>query len=241
MKQDTELAVVQDTSLPAQMMTVIARASGDPNVDVQKMQALLDMQKDIMATQSKIEYDAAMARVQELLPVVRKDGVIDLGSKGSIKYAKLEDIQTVVNPILHAEGFSTKYEERIIEGGALKEVRCIISRGGHSDSACAFVPVSDPGPGRSSIAQSMGSANTYGKRRALVNMLNIQIEGDDDDGTGASTAPITEDQVRDILRRIEETGANQGKFLAYLSVGAIEDIRQGDYIRAVDALERKRK
>ena len=232
-----QLAPINEAAEP-NVLGIIASAARYPSVDVAKMQALLTMHQEITREQRKAEHHAALARVQAQIPAVRKDGTIEMGAKGRIKFAKFEDIQFLLKPLLSAEGFSTSYDEQVIEGG-LKRVTVTLSRGGHSESCSTHVPLEDSGPGRNK-AQGMLSANSYGKRRALVNMLDITMEGEDDDGAGG-LEPITAGQALDIELGLEETGSDTERFLKHMGVDAIGKILTHDFKKAMNAIDTKRK
>src|SRR4051812_49412858 len=90
------------------MLSIIARAASDPNVDVAKMQALLDMQRQIMAEQARAEFNEAFSRLN--LPRIPKLGIVDRGSgRGKFPYARWEDIDAKIRPLLAAEGFALSF------------------------------------------------------------------------------------------------------------------------------------
>ena len=234
------LAVKEETAVqPTNMLQVIAEAVNNPDLDVEKMERLLAMHERITAEQRRQSYQDALSRVQHAIPRVSKDGLIPKGG-GGIPFARFEDIQAVTRPLLKDEGFSTNYHEEIVEGmPGIKRVTVTLSRGGYSESCSTFVPIEDAGPGRNK-AQAMVSANSYGKRRALVNILDITMEGEDDDGEGG-LEPISEEQVLDLQSMIDELKANQDGFLKYMGVASLAEILTKDYQRAVNALETKRR
>lgn len=68
--------------------------------------------------------------------------------------------------------------------------------------------------------------------------LDSQVIANED--TGADE-PISAEQL-DLLRQgIEETGTDIERFCRYMGIEAIPDLRQRDFIRAVDAIDAKRK
>lgn len=218
----------------------IERVARDPSVNVENMERIFALQERLLAIHRKQEFDEALARIQDQIPPVKKDGVIPLKNGEKIKFAKFESIQKIVKPMLRAEGFTTTYTEEIpADNPAVKRVVITLSRGGHSHSCAAFVPVSDPGPARSA-AQSMTSATSQGRRRAYVNILDITMEGEDDDGAGG-LEPITEQQVLDLETALTDSKSNRVKFLRWMGVESLSEILTRDYDRAMRALENKRK
>ncbi len=53
---------------PNNMLAVIERASRSPEVDVEKMRALLDMQKELVRYQAEMAFNADFAAMQSDLP-----------------------------------------------------------------------------------------------------------------------------------------------------------------------------
>lgn len=104
------------------MMAVIAKAAADPNTDIAKMQALLDMQERIMKKQAEIDFSAAMSRLSGKLAEVkirRKNSVSYKKGEEAFKFATYEAIDAAIRPLLAEEGFSLSFtsEPRQGDGG----------------------------------------------------------------------------------------------------------------------------
>lgn len=241
----TELAAQEarqaiDRSLPqdASILSVIAEAARDPRVDVDKLERLLALKEREDAKAAERAFTDAMKRVKPLLPRIKKNGVIQLGAKGSLAYAKYEDIHAAVMPLLHENGFTVSYSSELAGQGLLKVVVTVKHILGHSDTGVAFVPLIDESGAKNKI-QGHGSALSYGKRYALCDYLDIVTEGQDTDGTFTSTEPINEHQTNVILRLLTATRSPEAGFLKYMKVDCVADIMQRDYKKAVTALEDK--
>lgn len=167
------------------LLSVISRAAADPAVDVMKMESLLRLQREVMKDAAAAEFNAAYTRLTDRIPAVKKNGTIALGAGRSVAFARWEDINVVIQPLLRAEGFGLTYttrqeDTRIVVIGKLVHIQ------GHSISAELAVPP-DTGPGRNPL-QAIGSAIAYGKRYVTEMLLNIVREGQDDDGAGGAPA-----------------------------------------------------
>ena len=77
------------------IIQVIERAALNPDVDIDKMERLLQMQERVMDRQAMMAYSAAMAAMQTELPSIEERGQTNNGC-----YATLEDIVDTVRPIL---------------------------------------------------------------------------------------------------------------------------------------------
>ena len=243
---DLEQTPGEMVQTPGMMLDVIREAASNPDTDVAKMRELLAMAKELEAERRKIEFQKALSSVQEQIPVIPRDGIIPLKTKsgenkGTLTYAKFEDIQGIVKPLLRKAGFTTTYDEQRVDDN-VKQVTITLSRDGHSESFKTFVPWSDPGPGRNST-QAMVSASSYARRRALVYALDISVEGEDNDGAGDLTR-ITDEQALEIEDLIVDAGADRDMFLVWLRqscrVDLVKDILARDFNRVVRMLKRKR-
>ena len=76
LKTETDVAVVTD--MAGGLLEVIARAARDPNVDIDKMERLLEMQERVHARNAKAAYYSALAEMQPSLPaIVERGGIKD--------------------------------------------------------------------------------------------------------------------------------------------------------------------
>lgn len=237
--ESREIATVEPAGglLPA-----IISAAKDPAVDVSKLRALLEMQERLEEREARREFIAAFARLSQDLPRVKKNGTIDLGkdkagaARGSIAFARWEDMDTAIRPLMVREGFTLSFDSAIRagEGGGLVVTGTLMHRDGHTRTASMPLPL-DSGPGRNNL-QAGGSTLSYGKRYCAEMLLNIVREGQDDDGKLGGTRFITADQVEELRKYIEATGTTEGSFLQHFEVAAIENIEVAAYAPARNML-----
>lgn len=227
-------------STPAtSMLDVIARASTDPRCDVGKMQALLNMQRELIADQARAEFNEAMARLQPDLPRIPKRGVVDRGpGKGRFPYGKWEDIDALIRPLLTREGFSLSYNTEQRDGGIIV-TGSLRHRAGHVETASLGPLPADTSGGKNPV-QALGSTAAYGKRYTTTMLLNLTFEGEDDDGQGGEDEFITEQQGRDIARLLQETDSNVERFLHHMKVHETSALRQSQYQHAIGMLKSKK-
>ncbi len=189
-KQEEGGAVVDySTSL----MQVIASAARDPNVDIDKMERLLQMQERVQARDAEIAFSEAMATMQPLLPVITKRGQIVHSGKVISDFAEWSDIGKAITPVMAEHGFSLSFTPSQNPDGKPAVTATVRHRGGHKESASLSLPLDTSGA--KNAVQAVGSSLSYGKRYTAVLLLNIQIEGEDDDGSAAApmiqhTAPL---------------------------------------------------
>ena len=222
------------------IMEIIAAVAAKPDADVAKMRELLALRLDIERRDAEIAFNQAMARLQPRLPRVKKNGSIDFGGgKPAMKFARWEDIDTAIRPLLTEEGFSLSFTAQPAPAGVL--MTCTISHiQGHSKSSQMQLPP-DTGPGRNAL-QAIGSAHSYGKRYLTLDMLNIITEGEDSDGGKAY--PLTAEQlnnVRSMVDACEMKGQRLKEFLVYAEAKSLEAIQQHRYEGLMQALRKEQR
>ena len=174
------------------LIELIARAASDPAIDLQKMQQLLEMQERIMAKRAEVAFNEAVACVNEVDLRVAKNGTASLGGKGNYRFAKWEDMDAVIRPLLRDNGLRLSFDTELRPEGGVFVHGWLTHRDGHKIKASILLPV-DTGPGRNPL-QQMGSTTAYGKRYVTEMLLNIVREDADDDGRAGGTAYARQDQ-----------------------------------------------
>lgn len=219
------------------ILAVIERATRDPSVDVDKMERLLGMYERVSARDAKAAYIAALANVQLDLPTITERGEIKIGSGPGQKYAKWEDINDAIKPILKQHGFALSFRTGA-EDAKIKVTGVLSHIGGHSEETSIYLP-SDTSGSKNAV-QAVGSSTSYGKRYTTIALLNITSRGEDDDGHGAGTGElISEEQAESILDRLNACGADIPVYCKYMGVPSVKDIPKKQYSRALAAIAKK--
>lgn len=231
-------AVVEAPAEASSILMVIERASRSPDVDIDKMQRLLDMHTSIMERQAKTAYAAALARMQPELPIVaERGGIKDRNGNVQSRYALWEDIVGVITPVLAKHGFALSFRTKVDNASVI--VTGVLSHeAGHSEETSLPLPFDQSGS--KNAVQAVGSSVSYGKRYTAGALLNLRTGETDDDGRSAGSQYITPEQAADIEALIDEVGANRDGFLKYLRVPSVDQIPSASFRAAVAALEAKR-
>lgn len=219
------------------MLTVIERVAADPNSDVAKLEKMLDMQERIIAKQAEMDFNAAMTRLQKVLPTIHQSAEIKHGEKLIAKYAKYEDIDSQIRPFYSAEGFSLSFNSQRQSDGTVIYYGTVAHESGHSRTAEIVLPT-DTGPGRNAV-QAQGSTLSYAKRYLVMMLLNLVTTNEDDDGRGSSVKPATNDMVAELEELIVKAKADRQKFLEHFKASEVSDLSSNDYSRAVTMLKSK--
>ncbi len=251
-KVTTKNAVVIRDNLPPapNMMQVIARAAADPRVDVEKMERLLAMQERLMVTEAKAKFTEEFVRLQSALPVMEQNGRITIYKKDAPKtaanlvqstpYAKWEDINDVLKPILKEHGFALSFKTDNAPDGKLI-VTGILKHGTYQEESTLTLPF-DVGGSKNNV-QAVGSAVTDGKRdvaTALINLGTRFVEDQDDDAMASGQAQaISKDQLTELIERCEKLNVDKIKFCNHLKIDALALLPVSRFGEANAALDQK--
>lgn len=204
------------------MQTFIERGVTAENVAA--MKELVGLQERMNEKQAEREFAAAFVQLQSEMPKVTATKPVP-GKDGSIRYhyAPFEEIMKQVQPLLTRHGFTVTFDTRFIDGGRCVSVCTLMHTGGHSRSN-EFAARVGHGPPHASEAQADGAAQTYSKRFALCNALNIVVSGMDDDARSEGGF-ITAEQAAELRRRVKATNTSEVKFLGFAQAATFEEIR----------------
>lgn len=245
-RPSTDVALHQPKdALPQQtknVLQIIAEAAANPAVNPENMRALLDMQKEIVAEERKQTFDAAFIALQAELPVINKDGKIEIRKDGKVQqktpYASFENIMDAIQPLLTKHGFGLSFEtasagERLLVRGHLI---------GHGHERHTEFPLPAESSGSKNPVQGWGSTLSYGKRYCTVALLNIRSRALDDSDTdgfpgdfkrakggGLSEAPkkaetLTPDEAAALRDVMDDCAVPVPKFCQHFGIAKIADL-----------------
>jgi len=260
----TAAARVVPMTDPTQIMALIADVAKTPGIDPDRLDKLLALQERIMDRNAKAAFDQAMAQMQPHLPVIDRKGRIIVREKDkntgertgkelqNTPYAKWEDINEAMTPVLSQFGFAQTFR---VEGGAgsTVAVTTILSHeAGHREQTTIILPHDSTGSKNS--VQAIGSAISYGKRYGSGALLNFTTRGEDDDGKTAGGGPVvvgdplTDEEFMQLNELIEAAGApkdGDGGLIAYLNrtrpknhpvLAKLNDLPRSRFKEAVDVV-----
>src|SRR5690625_1239612 len=157
----------------ASVMAVIERAATNPEVDVDKMEKLLAMHERMQERQAIAAFTEAFSDMQDELPAIEKRG----NANGRYTFAKWEDINEVVKPILKKHGFTLSFRMDTINGISVTGV--LSHKAGHSEQTT--ITLQPDTSGNKNAVQSVASRVQYGKRYAAGGWRNWTSYGEDAD------------------------------------------------------------
>lgn len=177
-----ELAQVEPINQSNNVLAVISRAATNPDVDIGKMERLLDMQERVMAKEAEMAFYSDMSELQDAMPTIKKEGQIAVKGTVRSRYARFEDILGQTKGLLKKYGFSVSFKSNFVDG-ELEITGTLSHRQGHHESTTMRLPFDSSGSKNN--VQAIGSSVSYGKRYVYCMLLNINITEDDDDGQAA--------------------------------------------------------
>jgi hypothetical protein len=192
------------------ILSMIERVATDPNADIEKLEKMLDMQERVLNRESEMEYNAAMSALQAEMPTIHKGG-----KAHNSTYARYEDINAAIKPLLARNGFSVSFRSDF--NNNMLEVKGIIAhKSGHREETTMCLPYDTSGS-KNGI-QAIGSSVTYGKRYVLCMLFNIATSDDDD--ANYSSSPLEE--ISQLLGKSSK--ACRDAFFTKCQVDKVDDI-----------------
>ena len=201
-----EIAIVEDGK---NVIALIGKLAENPDVDVEKMAKLVEMQEHIYDKQAEIAYSNAMRELQQEIPTIQ---ALSKNPQTHSKYAKLEHINKIITPLYTKHGFSLSFgmAECPIENW-FRTTCTIRHKLGHSVKEFIDLPLDDTGIKGSTNktpVHATGSSNSYARRYLTVMVFNLTISGEDVDGnlpkdkTEQELIEGGQIEVNDLLRKL---------------------------------------
>lgn len=236
--ENTSVAVAPAaTSSTGHLLNIIALAAQNKDVDVDKLTALLALQERVLAKEAEANFNQALSIMSADLPRVQRNGTVDLGGgKGGYKFAKWEDMDTVLRPRMNRHGFTLSFDTAVKEGGGAIILGTLLHSGGHSRTVS--IPLAlDAGAGRNNL-QAMGSTLSYGKRYCAEMLFNIVRTDEDDDAVRGGMAFLNADEVEELSALVHATQTDVKAMLDGLKIKSlhISDVQGKDFQKIRTAL-----
>ena len=194
-------AVVNES---ATVLQIIERAARDPSVDINKMERLLAMHKEMMDRSAEKAFNAAMAECQREIRQVAPDAD---NPQTRSKYATYAKLDSVLRPVYTKHGFALSFGEATCEKPDTVRVTCIVSHvDGHSRTYHRDMPADGKGAKGGDVmtkTHAAGAAGSYGARYLLKGIFNVAIGEYDNDGN-ASSSQLDDDTFASFLKAIDE-------------------------------------
>jgi len=190
----TAVATV-DYSSDALMAQVINQPDSENKLAI--LEKLIDLRNREIDRQAKLDFEDNFAKLRKALEPVTRNKVNDFLKS---KYATLDEMQDVCDPIIHEHGFSYSWREEPSDGG--KIVTMDITGYGHTRSNSFFCP-SITGNKGVNVLQEQGIMSSYGQRYTFKAGFGIRTKDADTDGQ------VTIDETMDSYRENIENASDE--------------------------------
>lgn len=220
----------KELSIQAALLQIVQRTDIDP----ERLEKFLDLQIKMEERQAEQALNKALSLFQLECPIITKTK-----RAHNSNYAPYDEIKHVIKPIAEKHGLSWSFSV----ADKSKEEKQITVTVRHKDGASFqsnySFPSMDDG-GKMNNSQRTRSANSYAKRTALENALDIVSADEDDDARRAVDSPITKDQIKEIVAMLNATKSDEQKFLNFMKVNDLGELTEFEGKKAISALKQKR-
>lgn len=248
-----EIVPSGDAPGPANLLAALVALAQNPSVQPETVAAWAAIRRDMEIDEARAQFAKAFMLLEAKLPRVKKNGVVEYpvnknqpdGPKvKAFNYARWEDIDAAIRPLLREHGFVLTFNSRprTGDGGGVVVIGKLKHWRGHEEVA-EFALGLDTSGGKSSM-QGYASSTSFGQRYCAKLLLNLVFEGEDDDAQKGSLSFINEDQQAEIIELVKATNTNPEAFFALMcgpEVRSYTEIESRDFVRLKNALLAKSK
>jgi hypothetical protein len=232
-----------DPAMPS-LLNFVALAVRDPDIKIDKLEALLRMQREIIADDARLQFHRAMSAVQgEMQPVLRDA----TNTQTNSRYARLETIDAVMRPIYSRHGFSLSFNSEPVEGANIRIACEVAHSAGHSKMYHLEAALDTAGPQgklNKTPLHGLGSSVSYLRRYLTCMIFHVVLANEDNDGnrqrndTPDTPGFLTHSQCMDLKALMRETHTIEARFLAAMCPAAkvIAEAPATDFPRLKNAL-----
>jgi len=231
------------TAAPMTVTDQLLSMAIDKNLDIDKLERLMEMKEREEQKTAYAAFVVAISEFQAHCPTVKKTGTVkDKNGRQLYTYPRFDDIMRTIRPHLDKNSLSIRFSSDIADGQV--KVHCMVSHsGGHTDDSYFSCPIEASMAGGANASQRTASANSFAKRYAAMNALNIAGSDFDDDGgsLGADIPTITEHQMVELQDHMDALEVDEAGFFNYLQINKLENLPAASWPKAMSAIERKQK
>lgn len=238
LKTESAVMPAEAAAGSAAVLQMIERVALNPNADIDKLERLLTMRRDIEAQQAEQAFNAAMRAAQSEMGRIAADAK---NTQTNSRYATYEKLDRVLRPIYTKHGFSLSFDEGDSDKPDHIRVLCRVAHdAGHTHIYRKDMPADGKGAKGGDVmtkTHAAGAAASYGARYLLKGIFNVAIGEEDKDGNDpAPPKTITEDQIGELIALLDSVGAPLDGFLNWAKLERLADMPAKDYAKAVNAI-----
>ena len=175
------------TETPGSMFERLAR---DPQVDVDKLERLMQLHERMKAQAAKEQFNVAMSVAQQTMRPIAADAA---NPQTHSKYASYAALDKALRPIYTEHGFALSFDTGEPPREDMVRMLCYVSHSaGHERTYHADMPADGKGAKGGDVmtkTHATGAAMSYGMRYLLKMIFNVAVGEDDVDGNTVKDIP----------------------------------------------------
>lgn len=226
----------------AHSITELLHLAVERGTPVEALEKLVALHERMEAREAAKAFAAAMVAFKVDCPMIKKTSTAQIvtkkGGRYSYTYAELDEIVSTVQPLLNVHGFSYTWDTRVETNGMLTCTITLRHIAGHTEQSSFTLPTTTDSA--MSDQQKMGAASTFAKRQTLIAVLGLTTTDNDYDAAAIDPTPITTEQLFQLEDMIEDSGADKARFLTFIGVEKLSELRAVHFDQAVSALKQKK-
>lgn len=231
----------QSPDVPGHALTPLERAL-ERGLDVDVIERMVALQERREERDAEAAMAEALAAFQADCPEIPKTGKAEVRKNGQLQYTyqfpKLDVAAKIIRPHLAAHGLSYVHDAEI-DGNSVA-ITCTLQHVLGAKRTATFRGPLDKSGGKNPI-QEVASAQSYGRRYSLFNVLGLTA-GEDDDGVGAGgqeVQTITDQQLATLNTLAGEADADIKAFCEFMAVDDMAAIPARQFRFAENVLKEK--
>lgn len=222
---------------PENSAVALIREAINSKADPAYLRELLAVRRDWEQDEARKAFNLAVAEFQKRAPIIEKaDKAYDK------TYARIDRIWREIRPLLTDLGLSVTWQVCELKDDVCHVEGQLRHKDGHGERLVQDLPV--PEIKGANKAQQVGSASTYAKRYAMCSALGI-VTGDDDDGNGAASKFLSDEQADEIDQLIQACRGlkdfDEKVFWAYTGATTVAAIKAELFEKVRHSLKKKLK
>lgn len=220
-------------AIPDPIVSMIERVAMDPNLPIERLTALMDMQERMMNKVAEQTFNRVFAEAMSEMPNIPRSGQ---NSHTKQRYSTLDDLIIATRPVLSKYGLSLNWQTSA-SGNEYSVTAVVRHADGHSIST-TLAGGRDSGKSMNTL-QAGGSTETYLKRYTGFSILGL-ASGDEveDDGRSADVKAITAEQLTLLSAKADEAGVATSKICLAAGVEALTSFPASQFDAAMKRLNK---
>jgi len=212
--------------------TMITALMARPDVDVDKLSALFELQLKYDNEIARKAYHTAKAKFAGMAPTIINDGDVDFKDT-QYKFATLAGTLDQIREALQTCGLHTSWKTDDKTTPGTLSVTCYLTHelGFQEETSLSADKQAGKGSTGMNSLQATKSTASYLERITLYALLGLASKTDDDDGRSAvvEVAKISTQQLKSLTTKIAKVGAETAKLLELFQVETLADLKVDQY------------